>query len=58
MDTQNQHKDSGADPLDVAAALAVIPNANPVDWEHWNRVGMATWAATAGSESAFAAWCA
>ena len=53
-----QHADSGADPLDVAAALATIPNGEPADWEHWNRVGMATWAATGGSGPGFAAWCA
>ncbi len=46
-----------ADPLDVSAALAVIPNNGPADWEHWNKVGMATWAATSGSMSGFAAWC-
>ena len=35
-----------ADHLDVVAALAAIPNNGPADWEHWNNVGMATWAAT------------
>ncbi len=45
-----------ADPLDVAAALAAIPNQGPPDWEHWNRVGMATWAATGGSLTGFVAW--
>jgi hypothetical protein len=47
-----------ADSLDVAAALAVIPNDGPADWEAWNRVGMATWAATGGSLSGLAAWAA
>lgn len=47
-----------ADPLDVAAALGVIPNAGPADWESWNTVGMAAWAATGGSMAGFAAWCA
>ncbi len=46
-----------ADPLDVAAALAVIPNEGPSDWEAWVRVGMATWAATSGSTTGLAAWC-
>ena len=45
-----------ADPLDVAAALAVIPNDGSPDWEHWNRVGMATYAATGGGLAGFAAW--
>ena len=35
---------------DVAAALAVIPNDGPPDWEAWNRKLMALWAATAGSD--------
>lgn len=38
-----------ADPLRVASALQAIPNADPADWEAWNRVGMAVWAATAGA---------
>jgi hypothetical protein len=44
--------------LDVIAALAVIPNGDPADWEHWNRVGMATWAAADGSVHGFNAWAA
>jgi uncharacterized protein DUF3987/primase-like protein len=43
---------------DVVSALKVIPN-NDLDWHQWNYVGMATWAATAGSEvgaKAFMAW--
>ena len=44
--------------LDVIAALAVIPNDDPADWEHWNAVGMATWAASGGSIHGFNAWCA
>lgn len=45
--------------LRVAKALADLPNAGPADWEWWNRVGMATWAATAGSAAGgelFDAW--
>jgi hypothetical protein len=30
----------------VLAALTVIPNYGPADWEHWNNIGMATFAAT------------
>ena len=44
--------------LDVIAALAVIPNRDPADWEGWNRVGMATWAAAEGSVHGFNAWAA
>lgn len=49
----------GADPLQVVAALSAIPNNGPADWEGWNRIGMATWAATGGGEAgraAFHAW--
>lgn len=49
----------GADPLQVIAALSAIPNDGPPDWEAWNRIGMATWAATGGGEAgraAFHAW--
>jgi RecA-family ATPase len=47
-----------ADILDVIAALAVIPNDKPSDWEFWNNIGMATWAETGGSVFAYAAWAA
>ena len=46
------------DPAAVASALSVIPNDN-LSWDDWNRIGMATWAATDGSEigrEAFAKW--
>jgi hypothetical protein len=49
----------GADALQVVAALSGIPNNGPADWETWNRIGMATWAATGGGEAgraAFHAW--
>ena len=43
-------------PLDIVAALAVIPNAN-LPWDEWNRVGMATWLASEGvGFAAFDAW--
>ena len=54
-----------ADPLDIAAALACIPN-DDADWENsddgrpgWNTVGLATWRASGGSPAGyacFAAW--
>jgi hypothetical protein len=36
----------------VAAALAVIPNRD-LDWDDWNKIGMATWRATGGSNAGF-----
>jgi hypothetical protein len=42
-----------ADIQDVAAAMALIPNTNAPDWESWNSVGLAIYAATEGS---FAGW--
>ena len=39
-----------ADPLRIAAALASIPNSGPPDWEAWNKVCMAIWAATGGTD--------
>jgi hypothetical protein len=42
----------------VAAALAVVPN-DDLGWSDWNRIGMATWRATKGSDdglAAFLAW--
>src|SRR5262249_55599702 len=44
-----------ADKFDVVAALAVIPYRD-VHWDDWNRMGLATFAATGGSASGFAAF--
>ena len=44
-----------ADPALIAAALAVIPNAN-IGWEEWNNVGMAVWRATGGNDEGFKAF--
>jgi hypothetical protein len=44
-----------ADPLRIAAALLDIPNHGPADWEAWNKVGMAVWRATGGSDMGWAA---
>src|SRR5262249_34468640 len=38
---------------EIAAALAVIPN-NDLDWDEWNKVGMAVYAASDGSDEGFA----
>ncbi len=35
---------------DIAAALDVIPNLN-LHWEDWNRIGLAIWRATGGSDA-------
>lgn len=45
-----------ADGLEIAAALYAIPNVGAPDWEAWNKVGMAVWAATEGSEMGFIAF--
>ena len=58
-DRSGRPQGAKADALLVVAALAVIPNTGPADWDAWNRLGMATWAATDGSEAgrlAFTAW--
>jgi primase-like protein len=39
----------------IAAALAVIPNRD-AGWEEWNRIGMAAWRATGGSDAGFEAF--
>lgn len=55
---QRFSSEPAADPLDIAAALAVIPN-NDLPWDEWNKIGMATWRASRASETgyaAFAAW--
>ena len=54
---QNNGADDGdADIQDVVAALDVIPNDDPADWDHWNNVGMAVWRATGGSDEGFDSW--
>jgi hypothetical protein len=40
-----------ADIDELAAALAAIPNDK--DWQEWNKVGMALWRATGGSDEGF-----
>jgi hypothetical protein len=54
------HQSSGlglrADTLQVLTALASIPNTGPSDWEWWNKIGMAIWAATNGSTAGLAAF--
>ena len=52
----NMGGEQTADPVDVAAALAAIPNEGPADWTFWKKVGLAAWAATTGSPEGFAAW--
>ena len=46
---KTESKFRASDPAAVALALSVIPNDN-LPWPDWNIVGMATWAATGGSE--------
>jgi hypothetical protein len=55
----NANPELQADALRIADALHDIPNDGPANWEEWNRVAMATWAATAGADLgwlAFDAW--
>jgi putative DNA primase/helicase len=42
--------------IDIAAALALVPNGDMPDWESWNNVGLAIYAATAGSEAGWELW--
>lgn len=42
-----------ADPLDIGAALSVIPNDGPAGWVAWNETAMAVSAATGGTELGF-----
>ena len=51
--TTHKSSEPEADPLDVVAALAVIPNAD-LPWDEWNRIGMASWRATGGNDAGFA----
>ena len=48
--TNERQELEARDPAAVASALSVIPN-NDLEWNEWNRIGMATWAATGGSEA-------
>jgi predicted P-loop ATPase len=58
QDGPHASSEGAAEILDVIAALAVIPNTGPADWEHWNNVGMAAWVASSGSVHGLNAWCA
>jgi hypothetical protein len=42
--------------LAAADAMAQIRNEGPRDWERWNRIGMALWAATGGTEGGREVW--
>jgi Bifunctional DNA primase/polymerase, N-terminal/Virulence-associated protein E/Primase C terminal 2 (PriCT-2) len=59
---RSRERTSGIEPqtdvASVALALTVIPN-DDLGWDEWNRIGMATWCATGGSDdglAAFMAW--
>lgn len=39
----------------LQSALDVLPNAD-LDWDEWNKTGLALWAATGGSDSGLALW--
>ncbi len=40
----------------VVSALAFVPNEN-VEWEEWNRIGMAVFRATSGCQEGLDGWC-
>jgi hypothetical protein len=53
------HYDHEAGPVelrDIAAALQIIPNDQPADWEEWNKIGLAIFAATLGTEAGRDLW--
>ena len=58
--SKNVHQTSSlgltTDIADVKRLLGNIPNLSAPDWEFFNKVGMATWAATIGSQEGFSAW--
>ena len=53
--TPAPNPDAAGLPEDIAAALAVIPNAD-VSWDDWSRIGMTTWRASGGSAEGLSAW--
>ncbi len=55
--TQTQADDEPLPELaQVATAMRLIANDGPADWEGWNSIGLALWAATAGSDEGLALW--
>ena len=42
--------------IDIAAALALVPNHGALDWETWNNVGLAIYAATGGVQAGWELW--
>ena len=40
----------------LAAAMGLIQNDQPANWEHWNSVGLALWAATEGGDGGRDLW--
>ena len=55
LQTHQSSEPLADDPRDVFGALSIIPNGD-LDWDDWNRIGMAVWRATGGSETGFAAF--
>jgi hypothetical protein len=51
----NESGDFTADETELAAAVEVIPNPD-LGWHAWNRIGMALWRGTSGSEGGRAMW--
>jgi hypothetical protein len=51
---RRHHLKADADLDEIEAALMAIPNDASVNWEEWNRIGMAVFSATGGSAAGFA----
>lgn len=47
---------TAADPQDLESAMETIPNSN-LEWDQWNAIGMALYAATSGSDFGRDLWC-
>jgi hypothetical protein len=47
------NSDSNASIDELEAALAVVPNDEKTKWGGWNRIGMALWRSTGGSDEGF-----
>jgi predicted P-loop ATPase len=58
VNANGNHSDFGQQMsvTEVVRCLRAIPNNGATDWEQWNRIGMAVWAATGGSQAGKEAW--
>lgn len=54
--TAPQAAEPPPEPAQLAAVMQFIPNDGSADWEHWTKVGLALFAATAGSDAGRDLW--